>query len=280
MGPSSDEHDGAEAVEEAAETAVEQPGFHVVARGGFLMSGIVHVLIGWIALHIALGIPGSSADRSGAMAMIAQAPGGQVLLWAGGTAMIALALWLVLRAWFGARRRTTKTAAAGEAARWLGKAVAYAALSVTVLRFAAGGSSSTSSQTESLTAGLLGTGTGRALALLLAAVVIGIGIGYAVIGLTRRFLNQLDRSKHPSIGIALRATGIVGYTAKGLALVAVGALLGWAGLSSDPQKSTGLDGALHTMAGLPAGKVMLLVIGGGLIIFGVYCFLRSRYQDM
>ncbi|WP_083713534.1 DUF1206 domain-containing protein [Brachybacterium sp. P6-10-X1] len=280
MGPSHHEHDGADAVEEAAETAVEQPGFHVVARGGFLMSGIVHVLIGWIAAQIALGTAGSSADRSGAMAMIARAPGGQVLLWAGGTAMVALALWLVLRAWFGARRRRKTSAAAWEAARWLGKAVAYAALSVTVLRFAAGGSSSTSSQTESVTAGLLGTGIGRALLLLLAAVVIGIGIGYAALGLSRRFLNQLDRSKHPSIGIVLRITGIIGYTGKGLALMAVGALLGWAGISTDPRKATGLDGALHTMAGLPEGKVMMLVIGGGLIIFGLYCFLRSRYQDM
>ena len=272
--------DAAETVEDAAETVEEQPAFQAVARGGFLMGGLVHVLIGWIAVRLALGDSGGSADQSGAMAMIAQAPGGQILLWAGGLVMGILALWLLLRTWFAARSAQGLRATVVDALRWLGPAVVYAALSVMVLRFAAGGGSSSEAQTQSATAGLLGSGPGRALVLLAGAVVIGIGIGFVVLGVTRRFLRQLERGGARSVGAALRITGIVGYVAKGLALAAVGALLGWAAISADPEKATGLDGALKTMAGLPAGVTMLLLVGVGLILFGVYCALRSRYQEM
>ncbi len=60
----------------------------------------------------------------------------------------------------------------------------------------------------------------------------------------------------------------------------VGLLFGWAGLGADPEKATGLDGALKTMADLPAGSVILAVIGAGLILFGIYSVLRSRYAPM
>lgn len=272
--------DAAESLEDAAETAEGQPAFQIVARGGFLMSGLVHVLIGWIAVRLALGDSGGSADQTGAMAMIAQAPGGRILLWVGGLAMGILALWLLLRTWFAARREQERRAAVVEAVRWLVRAVVYAVLAVTVLRFAAGGGSSAGAQTQSATAGLLSSGPGRALVLLAGAVVIGIGIGFVVIGVTRRFLRQLERSGARSIGASLTITGVLGHLAKGLALAAVGVLLGWAAISADPEKATGLDGALTTMAGLPAGVAMLLLIGVGLILFGVYSALRSRYQEM
>ena len=49
---------------------------------------------------------------------------------------------------------------------------------------------------------------------------------------------------------------------------------------ADPEKATGLDGALKTMADLPAGSVVLAIIGAGLVLFGIYSVLRSRYAPM
>lgn len=279
-GTSGDDGSSGDSIADAAKTVEEQPAFQAVARGGFLMGGLVHVLIGWMAVRLALGDSGGSADQNGAMAMIAQAPGGRLLLWVGGLVMAILALWFLLRTWFAARRGHELKDTVMESLRWLGPAAVYAALSATVLRFAAGGGSSSEAQTQSATAGLLASGPGRALVLLAGVVVIGIGIGFVVVGVTRRFLRQLERSGALSVGAALRITGIVGYIAKGLALAAVGALLGWAAISADPDRASGLDGALTTMAGLPAGVAMLLVIGVGLILFGIHSGLRSRYQEM
>ncbi|HJC70829.1 MAG TPA: DUF1206 domain-containing protein [Candidatus Brachybacterium intestinipullorum] len=59
-----------------------------------------------------------------------------------------------------------------------------------------------------------------------------------------------------------------------------GALLGRAGAAADPEKATGLDGALAAMAALPAGRVMLVLVGADLMVFGAYGLLRAHHEDM
>ena len=75
-------------------------------------------------------------------------------------------------------------------------------------------------------------------------------------------------------------TGVIGYIAKGVALIAVGILFGWAAIGSDPEKATGLDGAFQTVASLPAGAVLLVVVAVGVMLYGVYAVLRSRYAPL
>lgn len=269
-----------ERVENTAAEAADSRALTFAARGGFVMSGLMHLLIGWVALRIVWDGGGGSADQSGALRMIAHLPGGKVLLGAGGISMIALTIWFLLQAWFGARRTPGPAAAVWEVIRSVGKAVVYAALAVTALRFSMGGGADSSEQAESFTAGLMHSVGGRVAVLLLAAVVAGVGIGHVVIGVRRRFLRQLEDEGGRTVGAALRLSGIIGYVAKGVALIAVGTMIGWATVSADPQKSTGLDGALTTMAGLPAGRSALAVVGAGLVSFGIYCLFRARHEDM
>src|SRR5699024_3847925 len=131
--------EGAEAVEDAAQDVTEHAAFQAVARGGFVMSGIVHALIGAIALRMAFGGSSENADQSGALQAVAAAPGGNILLWIGGIAMAALVLWHLAEAWFGARASSREVKKrVWHVARTLGKAVAYAGLAVNALRFAPG----------------------------------------------------------------------------------------------------------------------------------------------
>lgn len=65
--------DTARRAEDAAEEVAEHPVFEGLARAGFVVSGLVHLLIGAIALRIALG-SGGEADQSGALRSIASAP--------------------------------------------------------------------------------------------------------------------------------------------------------------------------------------------------------------
>ncbi|HET9778653.1 MAG TPA: DUF1206 domain-containing protein, partial [Propionibacteriaceae bacterium] len=65
----------------------------VLARGGLIAYGVVHLLIGWLALQIAWGAAGNSADTSGALTTLADQPFGKILLWLVAGGMVALALW-------------------------------------------------------------------------------------------------------------------------------------------------------------------------------------------
>ena len=51
-----------------------------IARLGFFASGVIHILIGVIAIQVAVGGGGAEADQSGALSKLASAPGGVVLL--------------------------------------------------------------------------------------------------------------------------------------------------------------------------------------------------------
>ena len=278
-GPESAKH-AARSAESAAEQVAEHPVLEALARAGFVVSGLVHVLIGGIALGLATGSRGGEADQSGALRAVASAPGGAVLLAVGGVAMAALALWHVAEAWFGARQERETTDIVKHVARTLGKAVVYAALAVTALRFAVGGSSSSEQQTDSMTSTLMASPGGRLLVGVLALVIIAIGGYHVVAGVTRRFEKELEGHRGRQVSRAVTVSGVAGYVAKGVALLAVGALFGWAAITADPDKAGGLDAALSTMASLPAGTVLLALVGVGLILFGVFSILRSRYADM
>ena len=88
----------------AAEKATESRGFVLAARVGFVAAGLLHVMIGVIALRIASGGSGT-ADQSGAIQELATTPGGGVLLWICFLGCVALALFLLAQALVGAGRR-------------------------------------------------------------------------------------------------------------------------------------------------------------------------------
>ena len=267
-------------VEDKAEQVADHPWMEKAARAGFIMSGVVHLLIGWIALQVGFGSDSESADQSGALSTLAEAPGGMVLLWVGGIAMLALMLWFLAEAWFGSKRETDTKDLVKHAVKSVGKAVVYAALGVTALRFGTGGSSDSGEKTSEVTGMFLGNPVGRVLIAVVGLAVIGIGVYHIVKGVTRKFEEDLQATGGGNVGRAVVVTGVAGYVAKGLALVGVGVLFGWAAIGADPEKATGMDGAIKQMATLPAGTVLLVVVGVGLILYGVYSILRSRYASM
>jgi hypothetical protein len=55
--------------------------FRRLARSGFVVLGILHILIGAIAISMATGAGGGEADQGGAMQQIQKSPVGVALLW-------------------------------------------------------------------------------------------------------------------------------------------------------------------------------------------------------
>ncbi len=76
-----------------AEQVGDSAPLEVLARGGLIAYGVVHLLIGWLALQIAWGAAGNSADTSGALTTLADPSFGKILLWLGAVGLLALALW-------------------------------------------------------------------------------------------------------------------------------------------------------------------------------------------
>lgn len=246
------------------------------ARVGYVVLGVVHIVIGLVAISIITG-GGGTADQSGAMAQIRQTPVGVLLLWVIVVGLLALTIWQIVQAVV--VRDADAKKKWGYRVKFVGTAVAYLAIGWTALIAALGGQSSSAQSSEAFTGRLLATPGGVFLVVLVGLVIAGVGVAFIVRGVTRAFKKHLDLPSgvaRPGIVIF----GIIGYVAKGVAVGVAGVLFIGAAFTHDPSKAGGLDAALRTLATLPFGALILWVVGAGLVVYGVFCFARARYARM
>jgi len=268
----------------AADRAGDSAALEALARIGLIAYGVVHLLVAWLALQLAWGGGGGSADQSGAMATLAAEPFGTGLLWVLSVGLIALAVWQlaeVLRHRAGLQASgEARKKAAGKVVKSVAKAAVYAFLAVTAIRFATGSGQSSAGQQQSTVAGVFGWPAGRFLVGLAALVLIGVGVHHVRKGVTKHFLEEIDTAR-ASAGQrrVIERLGQAGYPAKGVALALVGGLLGWAAITFDPAKAGGLDGAMRTLLDAPFGKLLLTLVAVGIAAFGIFSLFRARHPQ-
>jgi hypothetical protein len=198
--------------------------------------------------------------------------------------LIALALWqlaeLLMKVPGLRGSGEQKKKAVTGAVKTVAKTVVYVFLAVTAIRFATGGGTSSSGQQQQTVAGVFGWPGGRFLVGVAGLVMIGVGVYHVRKGVTKHFLKEIDTAQATAgQRRTIERLGQVGYPAKGVALALVGGLLGWAAITFDPAKASGLDGALRTLLAAPFGKVLLTLVAIGIAAFGVFCFFRARYPE-
>jgi Domain of Unknown Function (DUF1206) len=267
-----------------ARQAGESDGLEHLARVGLIAFGVVHLLVAWLALQLAWGGGGESADQSGAMRTLAESPLGTPLLWVIAVGLIALAVWQaaeVLRwrsGWSASGKARTK--ALRKSGNALVKAAVYITLAVLAIGFATGSGKSSSQQQQETTAGVFGWPGGQFLVGAAGLVLIGVGGWHIRKGINKHFLKQIDTSDaSPSAVRLVTRLGQVGFPGKGIALALVGGLLVYAAITFDPSKAQGLDGALHTILEAPFGQILLTLVAIGIAAFGAFCLVRARYPE-
>lgn len=253
--------------------------FDRAIRVGIVAYGVVHLLIGWIAIQLAFGDREGKASSDGALSQLAQNPIGGFLMWVVTIGFAALVVWKLTDAIWGHRdeeegkKRTFKRLGSGM------KAVLYGALGLSALRIAMGNGSG-GGGTDTMTAKIMQMPGGQLLVGLVGLAVFVYGGRLIYRGLSEKFMDKLDaRGQAGDSGKAFVTFGKVGYVSKGLALFVVAGLFIWAAIAHDPKKSGGLDQALQTVLEQPFGVPMLLVLAAGIICYGLFAFAWARHLD-
>ncbi|KQV25080.1 MULTISPECIES: DUF1206 domain-containing protein [unclassified Microcella] len=245
--------------------------FTLLARSGWVVTGLLHVIIGALAIAVAFGDRRVLPDEVGAFETIAAAPLGDVLLVAVIVSLVGLGVWMIADAFLNRGPMHRWTSGLASAAQGL----VYLALAIPpgVLLF--GGDLMSGRSARALSAALLDSTTG-AVVLILIGAGIAIGGGYFVVkGVRRRFSWEL-RPMSRRRGRAVRALGAVGYVARGIAFLLLAGLIIVEAIEVDPTDVTGLAGALGALRRGFLGPFWLASIGAGLIIYGVYSIARAR----
>lgn len=259
----------------AAREARGSDAFRRVARAGFVVIGLVHIIIGALAVSIASG-GGGDADQDGAMQQIRSTPVGGLILALVAAALVALAVWQVV---------SGVVAVGGEVKKWgqriklFGIALAYLVIAGLATIYAFGGTAESEKSSKFVSEVLLGAPGGIFLLVAIGLTVVGVGIGFVVSGFTTGFRKTLDLPSgagRPPIVVL----GVIGYIAKGIAIAVTGVLFVVSAWTHDPDKAGGLDAALRSLTDLPFGRTVLWVVGAGLAVYGVFSIVRARYARM
>jgi len=263
--------DAANAVEDASNSRA----LVIAARAGFAVSGLLHLLIGIVAIQLALGTAGKAgpADQAGAVAQLAAQPAGLLLLWAGFAACVALALWQTGNAVFAygqleAKKKVGKKLSAS------GKAVVFAVIALTFAASASGNSKNSGQSTSDFTVSIMKAPGGAFLLIATGAGIAIAGIVFVVLGCKASFKKDLRLPSSGTGRSVVTGLGVVGYVAEGIALFLVGLLVIIATVNAHPQRRT--EGPREQ----PYGVYMLTAVGAGLICYGLYLMVKAKVARM
>jgi uncharacterized protein DUF1206 len=250
-----------------------------LARAGLAARGVMYLLVGSLAVQIALGQGGHKADRSGALRLVAQTPFGKVALWLLVIGFGGMTLWRLSEAAYGAAGPDGGKASTRLAA--LGRAIFYGFVCFSILKFAlgVGAPKSSNRQSQDLTAQAMKLPAGRWLVGLIGLAFFIGAFRLAYSAFKKKFLQKLDLAlMSPTTRRTVERLGQIGGMARGTVFATVGIFLVVAAVQYQPGKAKGLDSALRALAHTPAGPWLLVAVAAGLVMFGLYSLAEARWR--
>jgi uncharacterized protein DUF1206 len=259
------------------ESLAHSRGFEWLARSGFVARGLIYGIIGVLAIKLAVGVGGTSANQQGALKTIARQPFGKALLILVAIGLGGYALWRLLHALLGHGPEDSDTRF--ERISAFGSGIVYAGLCAIAVEILLGSGAGSPGATSKTTAGVFGWPGGAWLVGIAGAVLIGVGLYQGYRGLSKDFLEESKTEQmSPRVREWIEWIGSFGHLARMVVYALVGIFLIKAAIEYDPNKAVGLDGALAKIANASYGPFLLGIVAAGLIAFGVYSLSDARYR--
>jgi hypothetical protein len=266
-------------VRRSARRAADSPAMTWLAKAGFAARGVMYVLIGIIAIQIAVEGSRRQADRAGAVRLVSHTVFGSIALWLLVVGFAGMTLWRLSEAIWGGNGpdggKATKRLAS------LARAVLYAVATYGILKYALGVGQPTSSdkQSQDLTATALRHTGGQVLVIIAGVVVVGAGLYVMYRAFKLKFLKHLQLgSASPGMRKTVTRLGQIGGIARGTVFATIGVFLIIAGKDASAKQAKGIDSALRALSHTPLGPVLLVVVALGLATFGVYSWCEARWR--
>jgi Domain of Unknown Function (DUF1206) len=182
-----------------------------LARFGMFCSGILWILVGALAVGVALGAGGKTTDRTGALQEIGKQSWGSALLIAIAVGFAGYALWRLTAAALGRKVEANEELSVWKRLWYLARGIFYAFLCYTTV-----------------------------------AILFGSHSGSSEKRHTEELFEWLARAA-------------------------------W---EYDPDEAVGLDGALQKLAHQTFGPLLLGVVAGGLVVYGLFYLVKAAYREV
>jgi hypothetical protein len=260
------------------ESLARTPQFEWFARAGLAARGAVYIVIGVLAIKLALGDGGKATNQQGALQTIAKQPSGTVLLVLVAVGLAGYASWRLLRAAVGHGPEASDDAK--ERINGFVSGIGYAALCLTAVKILAGsGGGGGGSNPDKATGGVLGWPGGTWLVAIAGVIIVGVGLQQGYKAIKTDFLEDAKTGEMSHrVRQAYEVLGVAGHLARMVVFALIGYFVIKAAIDYDPDKAVALGGALGHLGHTSYGPVLLGLVAAGLVCFGVYSIADARFR--
>jgi hypothetical protein len=251
----------------------------VLTRLGYGVRGLIYVIMGLLAVQVALGKGGALASPQGAIAAIGKQPAGMVFLWVVLVGLIAYAVWGVVRAVYDPLGKGHGLKGLLARFGFLVSAFGYGILALTTYDYITGVSQTTNgSQTQKFIVLIMGMAWGRWAIGILGLAVLAGGLYQIYLGFSAGFERQFQTYALTPKEVKLATdVGRFGTSVRGVVFAIVGGLISLGAYRANPSQPVGIDTALATLMHQPYGIWLLGIVAVGLIAFGFYSMLSALW---
>ena len=255
------------------------PWIKPLAVTGLISKGVVYCLLGILAFMAAFEISGrtdDNADKEGVLQFVQERTGGNIILALLAAGLLAYSLWRLID---GFRESNGESKSIGKRIRYIFSGLIYLSLAAYAFKMLLGGKDSNGNGTQGMVANLLEKPLGQWMVALVAAIIVGVGIYQAYYGISGKYKKHIRRlNVHGAKAAMLLRSGKIGYVARSIVWLLIAFLLFKAALRSNAKEAGDTGNAFYFLESSPYGSYLLGVLALGLICYGLFNFIRAKYD--
>jgi hypothetical protein len=256
------------------------------AQFGLTAKGVVYCLVGILSFMAAFELGGNSGQnsgKSGVFQFIENQPFGKGLLSIVAIGLACYTIWRFLQGFKDTEKKGTDAKGIGIRIRYIYSGLIYGALAYLAAQMVLGNSSGNGggSSRQNLASELLQQPFGQWLVGIVAIGIMITGIYQIYYGLSDKYKKKIqDDGLKNDIAEKIIRMGKIGYVARGIVWLLIGFLFLQAALQSDPEQAGGSSSAFQWLENSSYGSYLLGAVAIGLIFYGLFMFMRAKYQPI
>jgi hypothetical protein len=247
------------------------------ARAGIVAKGVVYCLIGLLTSLTAVGIRQQKMDQTDTFKLIHEQPFGKILLVIIATGLFGYVMWRSFQAIQDIDHKGKNSKAIFIRIGYAISAAIYLGLGVYALKLALQGSSTDNGDAQkTMISKVLEYPTGGWIVGLLAVIITVNGVSQIYKGISQRFMENVNFYNGDRAGLYKKA-GIIGYISRGMVLIIIAYFFVKAALHKNANEVEGTKGAFDFLED-NFGTALMGIVALGLLAYGVFMFIKGRYQ--
>jgi hypothetical protein len=254
--------------------------FRSLAIAGLVAKGLVYCLLGVLLLMSALHLNGKSTnetDNRGVFSFVEDLPAGHVLLALIALGLLCYTVWRCIQAFSDTERKGKDLKGIAQRGRYVLSGLFYLSVGALAVKMIFSDPANTD-QKQNLAFMLFTHSAGKIAAFVVALIFTGNGLYQVYYGLTEKFSKHIAVNDKGNRGKLINGAAKAGYTARGVTWMLIGWLFGNAAWHANASEAGDSSKAFTVLSETSYGIYLLAAMGLGLICYGVFNFIRARYE--